>query len=114
MTRRVFIGWTAGACVAGGLVGWPIGMRRTCVCDAEIIAASNKGWDDEAEGFCPNCGRTVARQMFKLRSRGWEPPHRHRRGAIAPRWDPAQVPFPNATLVKRTDKATLTGVRVRV
>lgn len=89
--------------------------RWACVCRAEIIAPSVPRDGNEVGGFCPNCGRSLERGAFKLRTDGWMSIDRSRgRGPAGVRWVSEQVPFPNPALVRVTDKPSVSMVKVRV
>ena len=113
LSRRAFL---AGSACAGLLLRfWPRSWwpAVACVCGATIRAAHRLREDPaEPAGFCPNCGRSLARGTFKLRAQGWS------RAADAAKpasmWNSAQVPFPNPRLVQSTDKPRVTMAKVRV
>jgi len=108
ISRRNFLS-QAGTLLTGFLVlsirpSWAAGKNRL-VCKAchATIKASKR--DDVV--CCPNCGREWLTVQFALKR---SLPHRYRYHepvASNPRWDYAQVPFPNFEMLETSDKPVL-------
>ena len=99
----------AGAAATGVLFRWAPWMG--CWCRAVIRNVNEYGPDRTLH--CPNCGRDVLENRFKLIAskggRNGSPLRWPRRG-----WNPAQVPFPNPTHIEATDKPIVLMSQIRL
>lgn len=111
-SRRDFLKLATAGVVGVGVVGW---LRAGCA-DGAIICSRCSAEFDEGHShqtgpvqgvYCPNCGVELSRLEYDLRKQSRFDVGKRKAGRVECVWDSAQVPFPNSSRVRRTDKPTL-------
>jgi hypothetical protein len=103
MTRRDFLGFAAVVAATGSALR--LCLSASCHCGAKFRSPHSFG----ERAYCPNCGRDVVENQFRLVREG-----KARANPTSGSWDPAQVPFPNPLLVDVTDKPAMLLAKIRL
>ena len=116
-TRRAFLALTAITATALGLAKFGhlpgaerVAMEGRCPKCKAFYTQAHKHKDKHTSGvYCPNCGIELTKQAYDLAPNNrfhliFKSKRRNKRAMV---WDWAQVPFPNAGLIRQTDKPTV-------
>lgn len=111
-SRRDFLKLATAGVVGVGVVGWLRAGRADGViicsrCSAEFAEGHSHQAGPVQGVYCPNCGVELSRLEYDLRRQSKLNVAKRNPGKTDCVWASAQVPFPNSSRVRRTDKPTL-------